>query len=132
MGTKHAIGYGRYPKGEKIKMQLDVYLEDKIYELAELMISDNVKGKWFDTPSEYTTYVSYYTSTKFFCEDLAKRLNKAGVLRDAEGNRIDSKWVQLAWNHQGLMFPNLRTEGGYDKHDGTYNLQAMKQTERLC
>ena len=43
---------------------LDYYLEDKIFELAELMISDNIKGKWFDTPREYSGYVSHYTSTK--------------------------------------------------------------------
>ena len=65
---------------------LDHYLEDKIYELAELMISDNIKGKWFDAPSEYSGYVSHYPSTKIFSEDLAKRLNKAGYVRDTEGN----------------------------------------------
>ena len=109
---------------------LDHYLEDKIYELAELMISDNIKGKWFDTPREYSGYVSHYTSTKIFSEDLSKRLNKAGYVRDAEGNKVDWKWVYLVWNHKPY---SLRSEGGYDKNDGTYNFeQAMKQTERMC
>jgi len=122
---------------------LDHYLEDKIFELAELMISDNIKGKWFETPSDYSGYVSHYTTTKIFCEDLAKRLNKAGYVRDAEGSKIDWKWMYTVWNHG----PNsLRNEGGYNKNDGTFNLeenrnavsdgynrmQAMKQTERLC
>lgn len=113
-------------------MMLDYYLEDKIYELVEEMISDNVKGRWFEEPSKYSAYVSYYTGTNEFTKDLAKRLNKAGYARDTEGNKIDWKWMNMAWNYGPH---NLRSEGGYDRNEGVYNYTSTdekQQTERLC
>ena len=110
---------------------LDYYLEDKIYELVEEMISDNVKGRWFEEPNKYSAYVSYYTGTNEFTKDLAKRLNKAGYARDTEGNRIDWKWMNMAWNYGPC---NLRSEGGYDRNEGVYNYTSTderQQTERL-
>jgi len=110
---------------------LDYYLEDKIFELAEEVISIHVPLDWFETPSKYSNYVSLYTGTNDFAKDLAERLNKAGYLRDTDGNKIDWKWVDAAWNHEPYK---LRSEGGYDKEQNAYDRQAKLdyETERLC
>ena len=51
---------------------LDHYLEDKIFELTEEVISDNVIPRWFETPSKYSTYVCHYTGTNDFAIGVSK------------------------------------------------------------